>query len=93
MNMVKQRGHLLMEFTQKGKLWCIGLTLHEIVHPLFFHQIVFGGLYYVPIKTCYSLTCSREIFWCFGGMNLIHDSIFSVVMVTLMSIFLQNDKD
>jgi uncharacterized membrane protein len=47
----------------------------------------------VPIKTRYSLTCSRENFWSFGGMNLIHDSISSVLMVTLMSIFLQNDKD
>jgi hypothetical protein len=41
MNMVKPRGHLPMEFTQRGKLWCVDLTLREIVHPFFCHQIVF----------------------------------------------------
>jgi hypothetical protein len=44
MNTVKQQGRLLMEFIQRGKLWCVDLTLREIVHPFFCHQIVFCSI-------------------------------------------------
>jgi len=99
--MVKQQGHLLMEFTQRGKFRCVDLSLCDVVHPFFFIEQysawscsdLFEGLCYVPIKTFSGVTCPRESSWCFGGVNLNLDSICRVlIMITFASISLQNDN-